>query len=176
MKSTAYSIYDLPWASLASKVEIFILIRPPRVSLESADFPNNSQVAFPAETGQSISLASLKPDILFCGIGKLLPRNSLLAIFHVPFFLPQVWSLFVSNSFASFCFWKMHVKTNCVKVSFYLLTVASYSNESFSFKWESPILHPSSHCCTSFLVEGKRQAGSSLWMKNSHLNRKLQYI
>ena len=29
-------------------------------------------------------------------------------------------------------------------------TVASYSNESFSFKWEWPILHPSSLCCTSF--------------------------
>ena len=29
-------------------------------------------------------------------------------------------------------------------------TVASYSNESFSFKWEWPILHPSPLCCTSF--------------------------
>ena len=27
--------------------------------------------------------------------------------------------------------------------------MASYSNESFSFKWEWPILHPSSLCCSS---------------------------
>ena len=29
------------------------------------------------------------------------------------------------------------------------------------FKWEWPILHPSSLCCPSFMVEGKRQAVSS---------------
>ena len=48
--------------------------------------------------------------------------------------------------------------------------MASYSNESFHPKKEWPILHPSSLCCTSLLVEGKRQTGSS------HLNRILQYI
>ena len=48
-------------------------------------------------------------------------------------------------------------------------TEASYSNESISFKWEWPILHPSSLCCPSFMVEGKRQAGSS------HLNDKFSF-
>ena len=40
-------------------------------------------------------------------------------------------------------------------------TMASYSNESVSFKWEWPILQPSSLCYPSFLVEGKWQARSS---------------
>ena len=49
-----------------------------------------------------------------------------------------------------------------------LHTVVCYSNESVSFNWEWPILHPSSLYCSSFLVVGKSQTGSS------HLNRKLQ--
>ena len=59
------------------------------------------------------------------------------------------------------------VKISWAKLEWTLYTVASYSNESFSLKWEWPILHPTSLCGTSFLVEGKRQAGSS------HLNEKI---
>ena len=63
-----------------------------------------------------------------------------------------------------FCVWSlllMGVMTS--------LTVASCSNESFSSKWEWPILHPSSLCCPSYLVEGKRQ------VKSSHLNEKFSF-
>ena len=59
-----------------------------------------------------------------------------------------------------------------------LHTVVSYSNESVSFNWEWPILQPSSLYCSSFLVVGKSQTGSSLLnnilLQNSHLSRELQ--
>ena len=63
---------------------------------------------------------------------------------------------------------------NCLQKSWWnklnwIPTVASYSSERVPFKWELLILHPSSLCCPSFLVEGKRRAGSS------QLNEKLSF-
>ena len=54
--------------------------------------------------------------------------------------------------------------------------MASYSNESFSFKREWPILHPTSLCCTSFWWKERGKQQALIWMKNSHLKRTLQYV
>ena len=48
-------------------------------------------------------------------------------------------------------------------------TVVSCSNESFSFKWEWPILHPSSLSCTSFFG-GRKEASRKLSFEWNILN------